>query len=156
MIEEISLNFRLVKIYERRNYLLHEIKHNGLMSEKHNKTCKYLNYVEQKHNNLMSEKHKKTWKYWNYIEHLLILALTTSGCVSISALGSLVCVSIGITSYTIGIIICGITAGINKYMPIIKKKKKNHDKIVLLGKDKVNTNEDLISKALIDSYINHD
>ena len=31
-----------------------------------------------------------------------------------------------------------------------------HDKIVLLGKDKLNTIEVLISKALIDSYISHD
>ena len=31
-----------------------------------------------------------------------------------------------------------------------------HDKIVLLGKDKLNTIEILISKALIDSYISHD
>ena len=34
--------------------------------------------------------------------------------------------------------------------------KKNHDKIVLLGKDKLNTIEFLISKPLIDSYISHD
>ena len=125
MIEEISLEFRLVKIYERRNYLLHEIKHNYLMSEKHKKTC----------------------KCWNYVEHLLILASTISGCVSISALGSLVCAPIGVTTFTIGIIIYGITARINKYTSIIKKKKKKHDKIVLLGKDKLKTNEDLISKA---------
>ena len=38
---------------------------------------------------------------------------------------------------------------------IIKKKRKKDDKIVLLGKDKLNTKEVLISKALIDSYINH-
>ena len=37
-----------------------------------------------------------------------------------------------------------------------KKKKKKHDKIVLLGKDKLNTIEVLISKALVDSYISHD
>ena len=37
-----------------------------------------------------------------------------------------------------------------------KKKKKKHDKIVLLGKDKLNTIEVLISKVLIDSYISHD
>ena len=36
------------------------------------------------------------------------------------------------------------------------KKKKKHDKIVLLGKDKLNTIKVLISKALIDSYISHD
>ena len=49
----------------------------------------------------------------------------------------------------------GIT-GIKEYKSIIKKKKKKHDKIVLLGKDKLNTIEILIYKALIDSYIRHD
>ena len=39
---------------------------------------------------------------------------------------------------------------------MIKKKKKKHNKIVLFGKDKLNTTEVLISKALIDSYISHD
>ena len=48
--------------------------------------------------------------------------------------------------------ICEITAGIKKYKSIIKKKKK-HDKIVLLWKNKLNAIKVLISKALIDSYI---
>ena len=43
MTEEASLDFRLRKIDETRNYLLDEIKHNGLMSEKYKKTSKYLN-----------------------------------------------------------------------------------------------------------------
>ena len=37
-----------------------------------------------------------------------------------------------------------------------RKKKKKHDKVVFLGKDKLNITEVLISKALIESYINHD
>ena len=45
MVEEASLSFILRKIDETRNYLLNDIKHNDLMSEKHKKTCKYLNYV---------------------------------------------------------------------------------------------------------------
>ena len=43
-----------------------------------------------------------------------------------------------------------------KYKSIIQEKNKKHDKIMLLGKDKLNTTEILISKALIDSYISHD
>ena len=39
---------------------------------------------------------------------------------------------------------------------IIKKKKKKHDKILLLGKDELNAIEVLISKGLIDSYVSHD
>ena len=38
----------------------------------------------------------------------------------------------------------------------MKKKKKKHDKIVLLAKSKLNRIEALISKALIDSNISHD
>ena len=56
----------------------------------------------------------------------------------------------------IGIKICAVTVGIKKYKSIIKKKKKKHDKIVLLGKDKLNTIEVLISKAVMESYISHD
>ena len=49
-----------------------------------------------------------------------------------------------------------ITARVGKYKSIIKKNKKKHDKIVLLAKNKFNTTEVLISKALADSNISHD
>ena len=39
---------------------------------------------------------------------------------------------------------------------MIKKKRKKHDKIVLLAKSKLNSMEVLISKSLIDSNISHD
>ena len=104
----------------------------------------------------MNEKYKKTCKYLNYIQHLLILASTVTGCVSISAFASLVCVPVGITSSAVGLNTCAIIAGIKKYKSVIKKKKKKHNQMVLSGKDKLNTIEVLISKALIDSYITHD
>ena len=108
MEEKASLEFRLRKIDETRNYLLVEIKNNDLMSEKYKKTCKYLNYVE----------------------NLLILVSTVTACVSISAFASLVTIPVGITSSAVGIKNCAITVGIKTYKLIIKKKKK-HDKIVL-------------------------
>ena len=37
-----------------------------------------------------------------------------------------------------------------------RKRKKNYDKIVLSEKTKLNTIKVLISKALSNSYINHD
>ena len=49
-----------------------------------------------------------------------------------------------------------ITPIIKKYKSIIKKKRKKLDKIVLLGKTKLNTIKILISKVVIDSYIVHD
>ena len=95
----------------------------------------------------MSEKNKKTCKYLSFVEHLLVLASTVTGCISVSALASLACVSVGIMSSAIEIKICVTTAGIKKYKSIIKKKK--HDKTVFLGKDKFNTMEVLIFKPLI-------
>ena len=69
---------------------------------------------------------------------------------------SLLGIPIGITSYEIGLELCAITAGIKKYKSTIKKKKKKHDKIVLLAQCKLNSIEVLISKALIYSNIIHD
>ena len=134
MVEEASLEFRLRKINETKNYLLEEIKRNNLIGEKYEKTCKYLNYVE----------------------HLLILVSTVTGCVSTSAFASTVYVPVGIISYAVGINICTITAGIKNYRSIIKTKKEKAYKIILFGKDKLNIIEVLVSNALIDSYISPD
>ena len=58
-----------------------------------------------------------------------------TGCVSVSVFSALVAIPIilGITSSALGMKICAIAKS------IIKKEKKKHDKIVLLGKDKLNT-----------------
>ena len=104
MVEEASIEFRLRKIDEIRNYLLDEIKHNDLMSVRtYKKTCKYLNNVENLH----------------------ILVSTVTGCVSIFTYASLVCIPVGITSSAVGLNIREITAGIKKYKSIIKKRRKN-------------------------------
>ena len=55
-----------------------------------------------------------------------------------------------------GLKLCAITAKIKKCKSIIKKKKKKHNKIVLLAKTKLNIIEVLIFRALSDSYISLD
>ena len=70
-------------------------------------------------------------------------------------MASLACVPVGITSFEIGLKIYAITAEVKKYKSIIKKRTKKDDKIVLLGKAKLDTIEVLISKSLIYSYISH-
>ena len=59
--ENISQELRSKNIYETRNYLLHEINQNQLMSRKD----------------------KKVFTTLNYIEHFLILASTSTGFISI-------------------------------------------------------------------------
>ena len=132
--ENLTQEFRLKNIDEIRNYLIEEINQNELMSKKH----------------------KNVYRTLNYIEHFLILISTVNGCVSISAFASLVGIPIGITSSAIGLKLCVITIGIKNFKSIIKKKKKNHDKILSLAKSKLHSLEVLISKALIDSNVSHD
>ena len=131
--ENISQEFRLKIIGETKNYLIEEINQNEYMSKKHKNVCTTL----------------------NYLEHFLILASRITGWVSISGFAPLAGIPIGIMSSTIGLKICVITAGIIRYKSIINKKKKKHDKIVLLAKYKLNSIEVLTSEALIDSVISH-
>ena len=106
--ENISQEFRLKNIYETRNCLIEEINQNELTSKKHQNVYRVLNYTE----------------------HLLILISTVAGCVSISAFTFLVILSMGIRSSGVGLKICVTIAGIKTSTSIIRKMKKNHDKIL--------------------------
>ena len=66
MPEEKLIEFRLKKINERTNYLTEEINQNKLISKKHKKICRVL----------------------NYIYHSLIGISAITGCVFISAFAS--------------------------------------------------------------------
>ena len=131
--ENISQKFRLKEMNETRNYFIEEIMQNELINKKHKKVCNILNYTE----------------------YLFSLAYTVTGSVFISAVTFLIDIPAGIASPTVGKEICAIIAIVKKYQSTIKKKKKKHDKIVLLAKTKINSVEVLILKALTKSYINH-
>ena len=104
----------------------------------------------------LEKKHKKACTTLNYSEHVLILTSTITGSISISSFASLLGIPIEIMSSAIGLKICATSAGIRKYKSMIKKKKKKHNKIVLLGKSKLNSIDVLISKALTDLNLSHD
>ena len=101
------------------------------------------------------QKHKKVGTTLKYIEHFLIIASTSTGCISIPAFASLLDVPIRIMSSEIGRKMCAITAKTKKYKLIIKKKKKKYDNMVFWAKPKLNSIEFLIFKTLCDSVISH-
>ena len=130
----ISQEFRSKNIDGKRNSFVEEIEQNELIKNKHKKVCAMLKYNKR----------------------FLILDSAVNGCILISAFTFLFGIAKGITSSAIGLKTYAITKAIKKYKSITKKKKKKHDKIVLLAKSKLNSIEVLISKALIDSSISHD
>ena len=62
----------------------------------------------------------------------------------------------GVRSSGVGSKKCKIIVGLKKYKPIIQKKKKKHDKIVLFANNTLINKNLLISRALINSYIGSD
>ena len=87
--ENIGQEFRSKEIDKTRNYSVEEMKQIQLISKKHKKVCNILQYSE----------------------HLLVLASTNTGCVSISAFASLVGIPVGIASSAITIKISVIATG---------------------------------------------
>ena len=90
----------------------------------------------------MNRKHKKVCLTQHYIEHYFILASTITGYISISTFASWLGIPLGNTSSAIGLKTCVINAGIKQYKKqksIIKKRRKSHDKTVLVAKSKLNT-----------------
>ena len=104
----------------------------------------------------MSKEHENVYRVLSYIEHLFILISTVTWYISIAGAASLVDISMGVTTYAIGLKLCVILVGIKKYKTIIMKKKKKHDEILSLAKTKLSIAEILNSKTLIHSDISHD
>ena len=71
----------------------------------------------------MNKKQKKVCRALNYIDLSLFVISTITGCVSISVFAFLVRIARGTAISTIGIKYCVITAGINKYKSIIRKRR---------------------------------
>ena len=71
---------------------------------------------------MIIRKHKKICWVLNYTEHLLILASTITGFITVSSFSSLVGIPVDIASSATAIKICAITAGINKSKSIIRSQ----------------------------------
>ena len=98
-----SLIFRLKKnIDETRNYLLDEIKHNDLMSEKHKKVC----------------------RDFNYLEHFFLFISIVTKCLSVSSFASLVSISVGIASPAVGLKYVQSLDELKNIRQLSKKKRR--------------------------------
>ena len=116
------------------------------------------NYFHQEVNQRKSYS-KKLYKYvtaFNYIDKVLIVLSATSGGVSIISFTSITGAPVGIASASFTLIFSLTTGIAKKLLNITRKKKKKHDKILMLAKSKLNSIDTLISQALIDMDISHE
>ena len=102
---------------------------------------------------------KKLSKYitiFDYVDKILIILSATTGGISIISFTSIIGAPAGIASASFTLIFSITTGIIKKLLNITRKKKKKHDKILMLVKSKLNSIEALISQALIDMAISHE
>ena len=93
---------------------------------------------------------------FDYIDKILIVLSATTGGVSICSFTSIVGAPVGIESASFTLVF-SLTIGITKkLLNITRKKKKEHDKILMLVKSKLNSIETLISQVLIDMDLSHE
>ena len=90
------------------------------------------------------------------IDKVLIVLSATSGGASIISFTSIIGVPVGIAGASFTLIFYLTTGVTKKLLNITIKKKKKHDKILMLAKSKLNSVETLISQALIDMEISHE
>ena len=121
-----------------------------------NEISKIENYFASEINQRKSSS-KKLSKYvaaFDYIDKILIVLLHQVEEFIISSV-SLVGAPTGIVGASFTLMF-SLTTGIIKKLLSITRKKKKHDKILMLAKNKVNSIETSVSQALIDMEISHE
>ena len=102
----------------------------------------------------MSKKISKYIAPFDYIDKTFIVLSATSGGISIISYTSVTGVPAGLASASFTLVF-SLTTRILKNKKTRKKRKK-HNKIVMLAKSKLNNIETLISQSLIDLDISHE
>ena len=131
-LSTLSLNnqtkFRLNEINKIKDYFEFEIKEREAVIKKLSKYTAALDYTD------------KT---------LIVLSAASRG-ISIVSSANVIGIPAGVISASLTLVFSLITGIIKKLLKETRKKKKEHSKIIMLAKNKLNSIESLMSQALID------
>ena len=112
-------------------------------------------------NEIKERKHiiKKLNKYlvsFDYLDKIFITLSASFGTLSIASYASVVGIPAGITGASLNLVFT-LGMGISKsLLNLTKKRKKKHNKIIVLAKNKLNAIDTLLSSALNDSKKSHE
>ena len=115
-----------------------------------NERSKIENYFNSEINqkNLCSKKLSKYVSAFDYIDMIFVALSATTGEVFIISHATVVSAPIGIASARFAIVLSLATGIIKKLLNTTRNKKKKHDKILILAKNKLKSIETLVSRVL--------
>ena len=120
-----------------------------------------INKIKDYCNNEIKERKdivKKLNKYlvsFNYLDKIFITLSASFGTLSIASQATVIGIPAGITDASLTLIFTIGTSISKSLLKVTKKRKKKHNKIIALAKNKLNTIDTLLSSALNDSEISH-
>ena len=121
-----------------------------------------INKLRHYFNNEIKERRdiiKKLNKYivsFDYLDKIFIALSASFGTLSIASHASVVGTPAGIAGSSLTLIFTIGTDISKSLLKVTKKRKKKHNKIIALAKNKLNTIDTLLSSALNDSEISHE
>ena len=126
--------FRLNKINENKDDFLAEIRKRELISKNLSKYIASLDYFDKSLN---------------------VLSIL-SGSISIASFATIIGAPAGIIGASCSFTFSVTSGFVKRFLKTIRNKKKNHNKIVMLARSKLNSMKNKISKALMDNEISHE
>ena len=121
-----------------------------------------INKVKEYFNSEINERKeviKKLSKYivvFDYADKIFITLSASFGTLSLVSHATVVGISVGIAGGSLTVLFTVTTGIVKKLLNATRKKKKEHNKIIALARNKLNIIETLMSQALIDFEISHD
>ena len=151
----LKRTIKLLKEYLKMNNIIEITDVDKYRLDKINKIRDYFNNEIKKRKDII----KKLNKYlvsFDYLDKIFIGLSASFGTLSIASQATVIGIPAGITGATLTLIFT-IGTGISKsLLKVTTKRKKKHNKIIALAKNKLNTIDTLLSSALNDSRISHE
>ena len=150
----LKRTIELLKQYLKMNNIIELIDVNKYRLDEINKIRDYFNNEINERKDII----KKLNKYlvsFDYFDKIFITLSASFGTLSIASYVSVVGIPSGIAGVSLTLVFT-IGTGISKsLLKLTKKRKKKHNKIIVLGKTKLKMIETLLSSALNDSKVSH-
>ena len=151
----LKRKIELLKEYLRMNNIIELTNVNKYRIDEINKTRDYFNNEIKERKDIIKKLIKQLVGF-DYLEKIFIILSASFGTLSIPSYASVVGTPAGIVGSSLTLIFT-IGTGISKsLLKVTKKRKKKHNKIIALAKNKLNTIDTLLSSALNDFKISHE
>ena len=120
-----------------------------------NKVKEYFNAEIKERKDIVNEISKHIVAF-HYADKIFITLSASFGTLSITSHATVVGIPVGIAGASLTLIFTVTTGIMKKLLSVTREKKKKHNKIIILAKNKLNIIETLMSQALIDYDISHE